>query len=63
MDQKKASKPKLVGKFFRANQDLSLKIKLAAFSEGISQQDLINRALRSYFAKIPIDLYELPHTA
>ena len=37
----------LVGVFFRTDRELNLKIKIAAFSEELSQQELINKALRT----------------
>ncbi|MDJ0681784.1 MAG: hypothetical protein QNJ18_18235 [Xenococcaceae cyanobacterium MO_167.B52] len=63
MNQSKISKKHLVGVFFRTDRELNLKIKIAAFSEELSQQELINKALRAYFVDNPVDLSEFAELA
>lgn len=63
MKQQKPPQTKLVGLHFRIDPDLSLKIKLAAISEGITQKTLINRIFRLYFEDNPIDLSKFPDIA
>ena len=63
MNQQKPPKTELVGLHFRIDPDLSIKIKLAALSEGITQKTLINRIFRLYFEANPIDLSKFPDIA
>ena len=63
MTQQKTNNSKLVGLHFRIDPDLSIKIKLAALSEGITQKALINRVFRLYFEANPIDLSKFPDIA
>lgn len=63
MNQSKMPQKHLVGVFFRTDRELNLKIKIAAFSEELSQQELINKALRAYFVDNPVDLSEFAELA
>ena len=63
MGQQKPGETDLVGLHFRIEPDLSLKIKLAALSEGITQKTLITRIFSGYFEDHPIDVSRLPGIA